>query len=299
MIHFPISGVDTYWWLPPLVSFVVSLLGSLGGVSGAFLILPFQVSFLGFTGPGVSPTNMVYNIVAIPSGVYRYWKEKRMVWPLAWATMIGTLPGVFIGAMIRIKYLPNPRYFKLFVGAVLLYIGTRMIIDIIRKSGKDTKKGGKQNFEIANSSFNLKEASYDFLGEHYSASTWGIMLLSFIVGIIGGTYGIGGGAIIAPFFVTFFKLPVHTIAGAALFGTFITSIAGVVFYMTIAPFYSHTGMVIQPDWFLGAMFGIGGFAGIYIGARIQKYMPARFIKAVLSMIVLSVVVKYILEFISK
>ena len=56
-------------------------------------------------------------------------------------------------------------------------------------------------------------------------------------GIVGGTYGIGGGAIIAPFFVSWFRLPVHTISGATLMGTFLTSVAGVIFYMIIAPFF--------------------------------------------------------------
>jgi len=296
MIEFPISGVETYWWLPLITAFIVSVFSSIGGISGAFFLLPFQVSVLGFTGPGVSPTNMVFNIVAIPSGVYRYWKEKRMVWPLAWATMIGTLPGVFLGAVIRINYLPNPRYFKLFVGAVLAYIGTKMLLDVIKPKTKEAKKSAGENFDVQNPRFNLKYISYNFRGEYFSAPTWSILLLSFIVGIIGGTYGIGGGAIIAPFFVSVLKLPVHTIAGASLFGTFITSIAGVVYYTAIAPYYANTGLVIQPDWYLGALFGAGGFLGIYIGARIQQYMPARTIKAILSAIILTVVVKYVWEF---
>jgi hypothetical protein len=40
-----------------------------------------------------------------------------MLWPLTWSVIIGTLPGVFIGAWVRIKYLPDSRNFKLFVGA--------------------------------------------------------------------------------------------------------------------------------------------------------------------------------------
>lgn len=44
------------------------------------------------------------------------------------------------------------------------------------------------------------------------------MVLCFIVGIVGGIYGIGGGAIVAPFLVTFFGLPVYTVAGATLMG---------------------------------------------------------------------------------
>jgi hypothetical protein len=68
LMRFPVSGVETYVFIPPLVALVVSFLTSMGGVSGAFLLLPFQMSFLGFTSPAVSSTNFVFNIVAIPSG---------------------------------------------------------------------------------------------------------------------------------------------------------------------------------------------------------------------------------------
>ncbi|MBW1936768.1 MAG: sulfite exporter TauE/SafE family protein [Deltaproteobacteria bacterium] len=40
------------------------------------------------------------------------------------------------------------------------------------------------------------------------------------MGIISGTYGIGGGSIIAPFLIAIFGLPVYAIAGAALLSTF-------------------------------------------------------------------------------
>ena len=56
-MHFAVSGVKTWVFLPPMVAFAVSFFTSMGGVSGAFLLLPFQVSVLGFTSPAVSPTN--------------------------------------------------------------------------------------------------------------------------------------------------------------------------------------------------------------------------------------------------
>jgi len=56
----------------------VSLLTLMAGVSGAFLLLPFQVSVLGFTSPAVSATNLVYNLVATPGGVYRYARGGRL-----------------------------------------------------------------------------------------------------------------------------------------------------------------------------------------------------------------------------
>ena len=318
-MYFEVSGVEVFPLIPLGVAFVVSFFTSMGGVSGAFLLLPFQISVLGFTSPSVSPTNLVFNIVAIPSGVYRYIKEGRMAWPLAWVIIAGTLPGVFIGAVLRVKYLPDPRNFKVFVGCVLFYIGGRLLFGLTQKGGKKSqktreleerfqkkvaavKKGmGSSKNKIAvvkTVKFSLTEYVYDFYGETFSFHTIGLILLTLVVGVIGGAYGISGAAIIVPFLITFWDLPVYTIAGAALLGTFITSIAGVAFYTIIAPYFAHTGLAIAPDWMLGALFGVGGFAGIYLGARFQKYVPAIIIKLILGLIIIALSLRYVINFFS-
>ena len=307
-MFFSTAGIEVAFWIPPLVAFVVSFFTSMGGVSGAFLLLPFQMSFLGYTNPSVSATNQVFNIVAIPSGVYRYWREGRMVWPLTWVVIVGTLPGVFIGAIVRVSYLPKPTHFKLFAASVLLYIGIKMIRDLLKKTtGTNTQANSEKRFQEMVKSrglktagaatithFNLKRLGFTFYDESFDISLWGIFILSFIVGIVGGIYGIGGGSIIAPFFVTFFGLPVYIVAGAALMGTFVTSVAGVAFYQAIAPFYPN--LSVAPDWLLGILFGIGGMVGMYLGARCQKFVPAKAIKWMLAGIIVFTATKYILEF---
>jgi uncharacterized membrane protein YfcA len=315
---FPISGVKTNLFVPPLVALVISFFTSMGGVSGAFLLLPFQMSFLGFTSPSVSATNFLYNIVAIPSGVYRFIQEGRMAWPLTWIVIAGTLPGVFIGYYLRILYLPDPGAFKLFVGFVLLYIGSRLLYEMTGKSetGKSKMKVLEQKFKLRTEelkkrqnarivsglprdavvktiSFNLSRVEYEFWGERFSFSTVAMFSLSFIVGVIGGTYGIGGGAIIAPFCVAVFNLPVYTVAGAALMGTFLTSVAGVLFY-TVIP--AEGGISTSPDWLLGLLFGAGGFAGMYLGARFQKFFPQKMIKLLLGLLIIFVALKYIFPY---
>jgi uncharacterized membrane protein YfcA len=297
--NFPVSGVTTSLLFPPLVSFVISFFTSMGGVSGAFLLLPFQVSFLGYTAPSVSATNQVYNIVAIPGGVRRYIKEGRMVWPLTWAVILGTLPGVFIGAWIRIRYLPDPTHFKFFAGFVLLYIGIRLLRDILpgksaQVMSRNSSTASAADFAVGETSFSLRRVHFSFNGTVHTFPVPGVLVLSFVVGIVGGIYGIGGGAIIAPFFVTFFRLPVHTVAGASLMGTLITSVAGVGGYHFLALF--HPEMSIAPDWLLGLLFGAGGFAGIYLGARCQKHVPARFIKSVLCFSIVFSAFKYLIGF---
>lgn len=312
-MYFPAAGIEVHPLVPPAVAFAISFFTSMGGVSGAFLLLPFQVSVLGFTSPAVSATNHVFNIVAIPGGLFRYIKEGRMVWPLAWVVIAGTLPGVVAGAFIRVEFLPEPWRFKFFAGLVLLYIGFKLIKDLTlkKKAGgtrhhsaeeeframmdQQKKMGGSSEVQAVRTlGFSLRRISYDFHGRTFSVSTPAIFILSLIVGLVGGVYGIGGGAIIAPFFVSIFRLPVYSVAAAALMGTFVTSAAAVVLYQLMAPLYP--GLSVAPDWLLGLLFGLGGTAGTYFGARMQKFMPARAIKAILAACVLFVAIKYVAGF---
>lgn len=311
---FPVSNVEIAIWIPPLVGMVISFFTSMGGISGAFLILPFQMSVLGFTSPAVTPTNLVFNIVGIPSAVYKYFKEGRMNWPLAWNIIVGTLPGLFLGLFIRLWYLPNPREFKLFVGCVLMYIGGRMLYQTVLSSGKSSsdkvaesrmrqqatshslQKESNGQPAIRTLSWSLTRTEYEFFGERFSFHTTGLFSLSLVVGLIGGVYGIGGGAIIAPFIVSFFGLPIHTIAGATLMGTCATSIGGVIFYEFVGPLVAQADQAVRPDWLLGFLFGIGGFVGMYFGAAAQKHVPSAWIKPILALVISGLGLKYFLGY---
>ena len=138
----------------------------------------------------------------------------------------------------------------------------------------------------------LKKTGFNFGNITYSFSTIRILGLAFVVGVVGGVYGIGGGSIIAPFLITFFNLPVYTIAGAVLFGTFTSSVAGVAFYSLIP----INGTVAPPDWILGILFGAGGLSGMYFGAKTQRYIPEKWIKIVLGIIVFTIASRYIWRF---
>jgi len=291
-LHFPVSGVETSIFTPPLVAFAISFFSSMAGITGAFLILPFQMSVLGFVTPSVSATNFLYNVVGTPGGILRYMREQRMVWPLALAITIGTLPGVLVGYYIRVVFLPDPKSFKFFVGIVLFYIGLRVVQKIVQQGKRETNSD-KKNFAIDNIRWNFTRMGFDFQGRRVEFSLAVIVMLGLIVGVVGGIYGIGGGAIIAPFCVAFLDIPVHTIAGAAMFGTFATSIIGVAAYSLI-PFYH--GQPAPPDWLLGILFGLGGLLGMYLGASCQKYVPEKIIQAILALVIFTVSTNYILQF---
>jgi uncharacterized membrane protein YfcA len=141
--------------------------------------------------------------------------------------------------------------------------------------------------------FSWQRIAFEFHGEVHEVSTAGIALLSLAVGVVGGIYGIGGGAIMAPFLVSVFGLPVYTVAGASLAGTLVTSVAGVVFYQSIAPFFPH--LEVAPVWGVGLLLGVGGLAGTYSGARLQKHLPASVIKWMLVLIIIATAALYLVQ----
>jgi uncharacterized membrane protein YfcA len=244
-MEFPVSGIEVFPLIPPLVAFGISFLTSMGGVTGAFLLLPFQMSVLGFTSPAVSATNLVYNLTAIPGGVYRFILERRMSWPLVAILLTGSMPGIFIGPLIRVQFLPDPKAFKLFVGLVLLFVGGRLLLP--KKGRKDRRAPGASGRAVVNTvKMSFLSIRYTFNDEHYAYNPLVLLGFASAVGIISGVYGIGGGALVAPFLVAVIGLPVYTVAGACLLMTFINSGVGALSYAFWASQLTSDGMAVAP-----------------------------------------------------
>jgi uncharacterized protein len=268
---FETAGITAPLWLPPLAGFVLAFFSSMVGISGAFLLMPFQMSVLGYVAPSASATNLVFNLVAIPSGVWRYASEGRMDWPLARLIAIGTMPGLLAGWWLRLHWLADPRTFKLFVGGVLAWLAFRLYRELFFRSTAPAAHAS---------------ATYAFPAR-------AIFMMSLGIGVIGGAYGIGGGSLMAPVLVAVFSLSVHAVAGAALFGTFVTSVVGVALYQFLP---TPTGLPAQPDWPLGLLFGLGGTAGMYLGARSQKHVPQRALKTGLALVLTGLAIGYVIQY---
>src|SRR5256886_15422464 len=119
------------WWTEAVAlaaAFIVSAIATPAGISGAVLLLPFQVSVLGTPSPAVTPTNLLYNVVATPGALYRYWRQGQRGGRLAAVLIAGTLPGVVAGSVIRVELLPGPKVFDLVVAAVLVPLGIWLVL---------------------------------------------------------------------------------------------------------------------------------------------------------------------------
>ncbi len=269
---------------------MLAFFGAMGGVTGAFLLLPFQMSVLGYTAPGVSATNFCYNILAIPGTVFRYNQEGRMNWPLAIIISVGSMPGILVGYWLRVRFLSEAKYFYPFAGLVLLYLAQVVGKGLLGRKEKIPPPAKTARIHFV--SWTCSEIRFFFDGKERSFDPRLVGLVSSAVGVVGGAYGIGGGAVLAPFCITVLRLPVHSVAGASLFGTFMSSIVGVLVYHF--GFFSG-GLETRADYLLGACFGLGGFVGGYLGARTQKHIPEQPIKVGIFLVVLFVAVRYLLR----
>ncbi len=262
--------------LLPIIAFVVSFFTSQAGISGAFLLLPIQISLLNIASPVASSTNLAYNLIAIPSGIYRYRAEKRFIPALALSILAGSIPGMILGSFIRVEFMPEET-FKRFVGLVLLYFGIRLVT---------AKKKSNVVGEITIKRADIFRVEFEFGGKTFDFPTLAISAISFVVGMVGGAYGVGGGALITPILVTTFGLPIYVTASATLLSTFVSSAVGVATY---------TLMGYPPNLEVAILFGMGGLAGIYCGARVQRYMPERMIRIILAVVVFTLAFRYLLK----
>lgn len=234
------------------------------GVSGAVFLLPVQLSVLHVPNPAVTPTNLLFNVIATPGALIRYWRQRQLSGPLTGRLIAGTLPGVVIGAVIRVYVASGAQLFRLLVAAVLLPLGIWLCVRTLHSRRSPPGRPPRP---------------------------WTITSLALLVGVVGGIYGIGGGSILGPILVGR-GMPVGTVAPAALASTFVTSIAGAGTYALLA---LTTPGSISPDWALGIACGLGGLVGGYLGARLQPRLPQTALRLLLGVLAIALALAYVVQ----
>jgi uncharacterized protein len=240
--------------------FVVALVTTPVGVSGAVFLLPVQLDVLHVPNPSVTPTNLLYNVVAVPGALFRY--RGRLRGPLVGRLLMGTVPGVVVGAGLRVWLVPGPTTFRGVAAVVLLVLGGWLVV----RSVRDVP---------------------DPASVHPPAGP-SLVALSFVVGVVGGVYGIGGGSILAPLLVGR-GMRVAEVAPAALASTFVTSLVGALAFAVIA--LGADGS-ISPEWATGLAAGVGGLLGGYWGARWAHLVPERGLRLLLGGVAMALAVTY-------
>ncbi len=151
---------------------------------------------------------------------------------MALVLIAGTVPGVITGSIIRVELLPGPRVFDMVVAAILIPLGAWLALTRPARPPADGEPDRPARL----------------------IPVPVLIVLSAVVGCVGGIYGIGGGSILAPILIGSGRKPAE-VAPAALASTFVTSVAGVITFTILS---IHLPGAVSPDWPTGIALGNRG-----------------------------------------
>ncbi|MFI7500901.1 TSUP family transporter [Streptomyces sp. NPDC049687] len=253
-------------WAGLAAGLLIAVVTAPVGVSGAVFLLPVHLSVFGVPSPAITPTNLLFNVVAGPGALWRYRRDGALRGGLARRLVVGTLPGVVLGAAIRVLALPGPGVFRLLIAILLLPLGLWLCVRTLAPAR------------------HRPDAATE-------PSTAALTALALGVGVIGGIYGIGGGSLLGPVLAAR-GLPMTRVAPAALAATFATSVVGATAYAVLSLLSSGD---VAPDWWLGLACGVGGLVGGYLGARLQPRLPETVLRLLLGILATAVGGMYALQ----
>lgn len=264
---------------------VIASLTTPVGISGAVFLLPIQLQVLSVASPQVTPTNLLYNIVSAPGSLWKFHRRGAFAGAgaLTVRLLTGTVPGVLIGAALRVFLAPGDEVARLLAVALLAPIG----VSLLRSRRVPAAPATQHSTDSPAGTAAAARSRPGIAGWicRYQRTA------AFVVGIVGGVYGIGGGSILSPLLVAG-GLAVGLVAPAALATTYITSVVGAAAFTAFAPFSEN---VVSPAWGIGIACGLGGLIGGYLGVMLQPRVPERGLRAGLGVAALAISAVYVVQ----
>ena len=241
-----------------LCGFVIALVTTPVGVSRAVFLLPVQLDLLKVPNPSVTPTNLLYNVVSGPGALLRH--RARLRSSLVGKLLCGTVPGVVVGACVRVWLVPDARTFRLVAAVVLLALGSWLVVRTLRQGTEGSGVGPPRSP--------------------------GLVALSFAVGAVGGVYGIGGGSILGR------SRSVRSCARQASTGALALGLSRPWHGASTSRHRLGADGSIAPDWTTGLGRWRGGLVGGYLGARWSHLAPERALRLLLGAVAIALAATY-------
>ena len=314
---FPVAGVTVSIWhllfLGVWTGYVMSVVGEASGI----LSLPYSVSILQFSSVGVSATTLITTFLNPYGALLGYYRNGQWNLDLALGLCAGAMLGAPLGPFIRIYFLSDPEPFKALTGMALFIMGCHLIIQVTpwyrsravieRQSeykvddiGPKYIRGGDENyrpvdgFRIVTVRKSLKAVTISFLGRTETFNTLALLIIGLIVGVVASTLGVGGGFILVPVMVIWFRLPLYVLVAATIPFVITLSLVGLFSYAVIVPLI--TGTYAAPDWGFGLFVACGAIFGAWLGSKTQRYIPEKFLKTILGGVTSSLGSLYVIEY---
>lgn len=263
-----------------IIALCAGIVGALVGLGGGVILIPATL-FIGINlgyFPQITPQSVVGLSVIMMiftglSSTVSYMKSKQIDFKSGLIFFIGSIPGTILGAWLN-KGL-DLISFNILFGALLIFLSTLLIVrDKVKPIQWFINHGITRRFVD-------KEGR-----EHiYGYPIWFATLFTFLVGVISGLFGIGGGSLIVPAMVLLFRFPPHVAVATSMF---------IVFLSALVNSASHIYLGNVP-WIYTIPVIIGAYLGAKIGAALNKRMTSKTVVFVLQIVMFLIGIRAIID----
>ncbi len=243
-----------------ITGLVAGTFGGLLGIGGCVIMLPALTFLFNYPLPVAIGTTITAVILTASSGSIGHIRLKNVDYSTTRVVAASGAIGAVAGSIIFFYVSSQLWLLNLILGFAFIYVSIRMIYEGIVKRKIPEKAGNVVP------------------GSNVAKATIG-----FIIGIITGIVGLGGGYALVPSFIYLLSAPVKIAVG--------TSLASFISMAVVSgAFKLYQGVV---DVVAAIALGIGTIIGAQTGARLTTIVPPWVIKAIFGFVFLYVSLKFI------
>lgn len=247
-----------------LTAILSGSLGSLVGLGGSILLVPFLRTFFDIPMHTAISAGIISVIATSASSSIKYLKSGLCNLTFALQLEIPTVLGSIAGGIFAIK--SSGKILQILFSILLLYISVYMIFKKIRNNNTEDKSADCFNI---NSVKNLKQGYF----------------YCFWAGIISGSMGIGGGTLKVPIMTTIMDIPVKVAVSTSAFMVGITASAP-------SLLFTFNNMVNSK---ITALCIIGSLIGGYIGSSLGLRLTSKSLYYILTLILITLAISLIIK----
>jgi len=293
-MYLPIALASVNWLVIVGLGLAVGFLSGLFGVGGGFLMTPLLM-MVGIPPTIAAATDANQIVAASASGTVSHWRLGNVDFKMGLFLLIGGFVGGAAGVqIIKILRATGGADFMIKMTYVVMLggVGSFMFIEslnALRKNKKVSAPAPSTTVKPAKKTggfFAALPLQIYFQKSGVTHSAIVPIFLGTFVGILAAIMGVGGGFLMVPVMIYMLRMPMHVVVGTSLFQILFTCVE-----VTYLQAYSNHTV----DFVLALLLLVGSVFGAQIGTAIGRKLHGDQLKILLSLLVLAVTVKIVLE----
>lgn len=293
-LYLPIAELPLNLFLLLGMGCAVGFISGLFGVGGGFLLTPFLI-FVGVPAPVAVATSSVHIAASSVTGALTYWRKQALDIKLGAVLiaggLIGTVLGVlFFNQMRRLGHLEV--VITLSYVSLLMSVGCLMFVESVGSFVSKRRGGGVQTGSMPRLPAWHQKLPFQivFRRSRLKTSIIPVLVLGAIIGFVGTVLGIGGGFLVVPALIYFFRVPTSVVVGTSLFQILATMIAATILHATISQ---------AVDILLALTLVVGGVIGAQFGVRTGQTLKGEQFRMLLALLILAVGIRFAYEIVGE